>query len=69
MKPVIISTGMSTLINISEAMEIAMSTGNPNIILLHCVSAYPCPVNIVNLKKIRNKQRTKKNNYTYHPMF
>lgn len=53
MKPVIISTGMSTVSNIEEAMATALSTGNPNILLLHCVSAYPCPASIANLTRMQ----------------
>lgn len=53
MKPLIISTGMSTLANIEEALNAALSTGNDQIILLHCVSTYPCPPGIANLGKIK----------------
>lgn len=51
-KPIILSTGMSTLEEIDEAMEI-IRKNNARVILLHCVSAYPCENNLVNLKVIQ----------------
>ena len=53
-KPIIISTGMSNLADIEEACNQVLNENNPNLILLHCVSSYPCPSNIANLKKISN---------------
>ena len=53
MKPVILSTGMSTLSNIEEALGIVLEVGNPNVVILHCVSAYPCPADLANLARIR----------------
>ncbi len=47
-KPVIISTGMSLLDEISETVDVFKATGTP-LILMHCVSAYPCPYDRVNL--------------------
>lgn len=51
-KPIILSTGMASLGEIEEALEAIRSQGNNNIILLHCISLYPSPVDIVNLKAI-----------------
>jgi N-acetylneuraminate synthase len=48
--PVILSTGMSTLGDIEEALE-ALS-GAPEVTLLHCVTAYPCPEEEANLAAI-----------------
>ena len=50
MKPVIISTGMSKISEIDEAVEAFRSTGNQNLILLHCNSSYPSTYSEVNLK-------------------
>jgi N,N'-diacetyllegionaminate synthase len=50
-KPIIISSGMNSL----EDLEIAMKTiqkYNDKIILLHCVSEYPCPPEHLNLRTI-----------------
>jgi N,N'-diacetyllegionaminate synthase len=57
-KPVILSTGMYTLHQIEEAIEIVTSTGNKEIALLHCTTQYPVPPNEVNLfaiKKLKEK--------------
>lgn len=48
-KPMIISTGMASYGEIEDAVEIIKSTGNQNIILLHCNTVYPCPPHVVNL--------------------
>ena len=48
-KPVIISTGMATLQEIDEAIEIYRLKDNMNITLLHCVSNYPCKFESLNL--------------------
>jgi len=53
MKPVIISTGMSTLGDIEEAVNILKEEGNPNLILLHCVSSYPASFEESNLRVIK----------------
>ena len=49
-KPVILSTGMSTLGEIEEALEIIRKEGVGEIILLHCVSSYPAAIGDMNLK-------------------
>jgi len=49
-KPMIISTGMANLGEIEEAIKAIKSAGNEDIILLHCNSLYPTPVEVVNLK-------------------
>lgn len=40
-KPIILSTGMSSLSEISEAVNVIKKTKNNKIILLHCMSSYP----------------------------
>ena len=49
-KPVILSTGMSTMEEISEAVAIL---GQENLLLCHTTSSYPCPPEELNLKMIR----------------
>jgi N,N'-diacetyllegionaminate synthase len=49
-KPVILSTGMATLEEINEALQVIQSEGIKDIVLLHCVTAYPAKVEDVNLK-------------------
>ena len=51
--PIIMSTGMSTLHEISEAIEIILNEGNNKLSLLHCVSLYPPEDQDVNLNNIK----------------
>lgn len=48
-RPVILSTGMSTLGEIDHAVEVL---GRENLILMHCVSTYPCELEDINLRVI-----------------
>ncbi|WCL51228.1 N-acetylneuraminate synthase family protein [Leptospira sp. GIMC2001] len=50
--PVIISTGMATLGEIDDAVRSFEQAGGKDLIILHCVSAYPTPAEEVNLNKI-----------------
>jgi len=50
--PIILSTGMSTLGEVAEALEFLNKEGASDIIILHCVSAYPAKVGDMNLKVI-----------------
>lgn len=50
-KPIIISSGMSTLEEIDRAIDF-LKKRNCQIALLHCVSKYPCPKEELNLKTI-----------------
>lgn len=51
-KPMIISTGMANLREIEEVVEAAKNNGCQDLILLHCVSSYPAPIDQINLKTI-----------------
>jgi len=51
-KPIILSTGMSTLGQIEEAVNVVSQAGNPNLMLLHCNSSYPAAPKEMNLKVI-----------------
>ena len=48
-KPVILSTGMSTLEEVSEALDILRANGCTKVSVLHCNSQYPTPYEDVNL--------------------
>ena len=50
--PTVLSTGMATLAEIDEAVRAFRETGNKQLLLLHCTSAYPTPASDVNLRKI-----------------
>lgn len=51
-KPVIMSTGMATLAEIDEAVRNLCEAGNSQLALLKCTSAYPAPVEEMNLRTI-----------------
>ena len=51
-KPIIMSTGMSTLAQISEAVETIQAGGNPQLVLLRCASAYPAITDEMNLRTV-----------------
>lgn len=51
-KPIILSTGLSTIAEIDDAIRTILGTGNDRIILLHCVSLYPPKDEEVNLNNI-----------------
>lgn len=51
-KPLIISTGMATFEEISEAVGVALEHGSGELILLKCTSAYPAPEDEMNLSAI-----------------
>lgn len=50
---VILSTGMSTLSEIADALEILKDAGTAEITLLHCNTAYPTPYEDVNLNAMQ----------------
>ncbi|WGM32803.1 N-acetylneuraminate synthase [Brevundimonas sp. NIBR11] len=47
---VILSTGMSTLDEVAEAVHWIEAEGDPGLTILHCVSNYPAPAKDANLK-------------------
>lgn len=52
-RPIIISTGMSTLEQIDHAVEVL---GTDNLVILHCTSTYPSKLEELNLKGIHTLQ-------------
>lgn len=55
-KPMIISTGMTTIDEIEEAVNVAQQSGCDDLILLHCVSSYPALSENYNLRTIEDMQ-------------
>lgn len=49
-KPIILSTGMSTLGEVETALNTIYSTGNKNVKLMHCTTDYPTDIEEVNLR-------------------
>ena len=56
-KPTIVSTGMSLMEEIGATVDIFKAAGTP-LILTHCVSAYPCPYDRVNLGMVPRLAQT-----------
>jgi N,N'-diacetyllegionaminate synthase len=51
-KPVLLSTGMATLAEVERALAVLRAHGAGPVALLHCVSIYPCPPELVNLRQL-----------------
>lgn len=51
-KPIILSTGMASKEEISEALEVIRKYNLNEVVLLHCVSAYPASLDEMNLRMI-----------------
>jgi len=56
-KPIILSTGMSTVSEIDEALNAIYATGNKDVVLLHCISNYPANIENVNLRAINTLEQ------------
>jgi len=49
-KPVILSTGMATMDEVSHALDVLDGAGSGTVVLLHCCSSYPAPLDQINLR-------------------
>jgi N,N'-diacetyllegionaminate synthase len=49
-RPIILSTGMTTMEEVEGAVATIRDAGDPPLVLLHCLSAYPAPPGEVNLR-------------------
>ena len=56
-KPMILSTGTSTLAEVEEALEVCVRAGNDEVALLHCTLKYPCPPEGINLRMMEHLMR------------
>lgn len=57
-KPIIMATGIARMADIQDAIDACKRMGNENVALLKCTSAYPAPVEEVNLKTIPNMKES-----------
>ncbi len=62
--PMILSTGMGDKEEIERAVKIIETTGNNQLILLHCVSIYPAKDDTINLNNIIGLRKQ----YPYYPI-
>lgn len=56
-KPIILSTGMSTLKEVDNALDVLKSNGAGKITLLHCTTNYPTPMQDVNLNAMLTMEK------------
>jgi len=56
-RPMILSTGTSTLSEVEEALEVCARAGNEQVVLLHCTLKYPCPPEGINLRMMEHLMR------------
>ncbi len=52
-KPIIMSTGMANLGEVETALNLVLASQNSKVMLMHCVSAYPCDMRFANLLRIK----------------
>ena len=66
-KPIIISTGMGSIKEIKIALKILKKN---KVYLLHCVSLYPCPKKLINLRRMKtlSKMFNKDVGYSDHSL-
>lgn len=56
-RPLIVSTGMATMDEVSVAVDTIRATGNQQIVLLQCVSNYPADPSTMNLRAMQTMQK------------
>ena len=56
-KPMILSTGTSSLAEVEEALEVCRRAGNEQVAILHCTLKYPCPPEAINLRMMEHLMR------------
>ena len=57
-KPIIASTGAHEKSEVEEAVSVLKDAGTEDIVLLHCVSAYPTPLEEINVRAIRSLEES-----------
>lgn len=57
-RPIILSTGMSTLAEVESALGVIYAAGGTEIILLHCTSNYPASAASANLRAMKTMEES-----------
>ena len=57
-RPMILSTGMASMMDVEGAIRAANEAGNDQIILLQCTSLYPAPPDLSNLRAMEVMRRS-----------
>lgn len=52
-KPILLSTGASTIGEINDAISVIMEEGNNNVVIMHCILSYPTKYEDANLNMIK----------------
>jgi sialic acid synthase SpsE len=52
-KPLVISTGMADMVEVDAALGAVFSHGDPEVLLLHCVTSYPASAEDANLRAMQ----------------
>lgn len=56
-RPIIISTGMCDMVDVEEAVNTCLGSGNSQVVLLQCGALYPLPNELANLRVIQSLAR------------
>ncbi len=56
-KPILLSTGMSTMNEVRESVAAILGKGNSDLILMHCVTNYPTDPEHVNLRSVQTMKK------------
>jgi N-acetylneuraminate synthase len=56
-KPIIVSTGVATRDDVANTLDFMRSCGARDIVVLHCVSAYPAPLDATNIRTMEDIAR------------
>jgi len=51
-RPIVLSTGVASLAEIEEALDVIYTSGGRQLLLLHCTSDYPAPITSMNLRRL-----------------
>jgi hypothetical protein len=56
-KPIVLSTGMASWMDIQQALDVMAEESNDQVILLQCTSLYPAPARLANLRAMASMRQ------------